>query len=215
MAAVASAQSSVQSIPRPILVHAHRGGRAYRPENSIPSFQYGISVGADVLELDLAVTRDGVLVVSHSPYLTQPAPETLSKDPRMAAAIAAALDNERHCDGPPLPPGTYIHSLTLAQLRQYDCGTHTLHTFPHQVAVPHTPIPTFDEVLDLAPLGSFQFNVETKIFPNRPDITPTPEAFVAMINKAVRQHHLESRVILQSFDFRTLRAMRVLDSTTE
>ncbi len=206
----ATAQTDLNA-PRTILVHAHRGGRAYRPENSIPSFQYGISVGTDVLELDLAVTKDNVLVVSHSPFLTQPAPETISKDPHMAATISAALANERHCDGPSLPAGTYIHSLTLAQLRQYDCGSHTLPAFPTQVAVPHTPIPTFEEVLDLAPQGSFQFNIETKIFPNQPEITPTPEVFVAMIDEAVKRHHLESRVILQSFDFRTLRAMRALD----
>src|SRR5450631_1852292 len=54
-----------------ILVHAHRGGRAARPENTLASFEYGIEQGADVLELDLAVTKDNVLVVSHSPYLTQ------------------------------------------------------------------------------------------------------------------------------------------------
>jgi glycerophosphoryl diester phosphodiesterase len=185
-----------------ILVHAHRGGRADRPENTIPSFQHGIDVGADVLELDLAVTKDNVLVVSHSPYLIQPT----SDDPRMAAILA----NERHCDGPPLPPGTYIHSVTLAQLKQYDCG-HTVPGFPNQKTVPNTTIPTFDEVLDLAPQGKFQFNVETKIFPNRPEITPTPEVFVAMIDKAVKAHRLESRVILQSFDFRTLLAMRALD----
>ncbi len=187
-----------------ILVHAHRGGRAARPENTLASFTYGIEQGADVLELDLAVTKDNVLVVSHSPYLTQPA----SEDPRMAAALL----NERKCDGPPLPPGTLIHSLTLDEVRQYDCGMHTLPAFPHQVAVPHTPIPTFDEVLDLAPRGTFQFNVETKIFPNHPEITPSPEEFVAMIDKAVKKRHLESRVILQSFDFRTLHAMRALDS---
>ncbi len=186
-----------------ILVHAHRGGRAARPENTLASFEYGIEQGADVLELDLAVTKDNVLVVSHSPYLTQP----VSGDPRMAAAVA----NERRCDGPPVPPGTLIHSLTLAELKQYDCGAHTLPAFPHQVAVPHTPIPTFDEVLDLAPMGTFQFNVETKIFPNRPEITPSPEEFVAMIDKAVKKRNLESRVILQSFDFRTLRAMKALD----
>jgi glycerophosphoryl diester phosphodiesterase len=186
-----------------ILVHAHRGGRAARPENSIPSFEFGIQHGADVLELDLAVTKDNILVVSHSPYLTQ----QVSDDPRMAAALA----NERVCVGPTLPPGTLIHSLTLAQLKQYDCGSKTLPAFPHQVAVPHTTIPTFEEVLNLAPQGKFEFNVETKIFPNHPEITPSPEVFVKMIDDAVKQHHLESRVILQSFDFRTLRAMKSLD----
>ena len=186
-----------------ILVHAHRGGRAARPENSIPSFQYGIDQGADVLELDLAVTKDDVLVVSHSPYLTQ----QMSDDPRVAAALA----NERICTGPPLPPGTAIRTLTLAQLKQYDCGAKTLPAFPHQVAVPHTTIPTFEEVLDLAPQGTFQFNVETKIFPNHPELTPSPERFVRMINEAVRRRHLEARVILQSFDIRTLRVMKTLN----
>ena len=186
-----------------ILVHAHRGGRAYRPENTLASFNYGIEVGADVLELDLAVTKDNVLVVSHSPFLTQPE----SDDPHVKAALAG----ERHCDGPPLPPGTPIRALTLAQLKQYDCGAHTLAAFPHQVALPGTKIPTFDEVLNLARKGKFEFNVETKIFPNHPELTPSPEEFVRMINEAVVRHGLESRVILQSFDFRTLHAMRALN----
>jgi glycerophosphoryl diester phosphodiesterase len=141
-------------------------------------------------------------VVSHSPFLTQPA----GNDP-----VSLAGRNERQCDGPPLPPGTTIHSLTLAQLKQYDCGAHTLANFPHQVAVPHTPIPTFDEVLDLAPQGTFQFNVETKSFPSHPELTPTPEVFVQMIDDAVRRRNLQRRVILQSFDFRTLHAMRKID----
>ncbi len=186
-----------------ILVHAHRGGRAFRPENTLASFRYGIAAGADVLELDLAVTKDNVLVVSHSPYLTQPA----STDPHLQAAAV----EERHCDGPALPAGTLIHSLTLAQVKQYDCGVHPLARFPHQVAVPHTPIPTFDEVLDLASQGTFAFNVETKSFPAHPEFTPTPDVFVRMIDDAVRKRGLQSRVILQSFDFRTLVAMRKID----
>jgi len=186
-----------------IQVHAHRGGRAARTENTLPAFQYAIGLRVEALELDLAVTRDNVLVVSHSPYLTQPHYD----DPRMDAV----LSNERHCAGPELPPGTLIHSLTLAQLRQYDCGATTLAAFTKQVAVPNTSIPTFDEVLALAPQGTFDFNVETKIFPTHPEITPSPEVFVKMIDDAVRKHHLQQRVILQSFDFRTLRAMKQLD----
>jgi glycerophosphoryl diester phosphodiesterase len=186
-----------------ILVHAHRGGRVSRPENTIPAFEFAIEHKVDALELDLAVTKDNVLVVSHSPYLTQ----VEAKDAFMKTVLA----NERHCTGPALPPGTLIHSLTLAELKQYDCGASTLAAFPHQVAVPHTTIPTFEEVLDLAPKGTFDFNVETKIFINHPEITPTPEVFVQMIDEAVRRHHLESRVILQSFDFRTLLAMKKID----
>src|SRR5690348_3635746 len=83
-----------------ILVHAHRGGRAARPENTIPAFKYAAGLKVDALELDLAVTKDNVLVVSHSPYLTQPHFD----DPRINALLA----NERRCDGPALPPGTTI-----------------------------------------------------------------------------------------------------------
>lgn len=192
-----------QTASQTILVHAHRGGRAARPENTIPAFQYAIENKVDALELDLAVTKDNVLIVSHSPYLTQPHFD----DQRINAALAG----ERHCNGPELSAGTVIHSLTLAQLKQYDCGANTLSAFPKQIAVPHTTIPTFDEVLALAPEGSFDFNVETKIFANHPEITPSPEVFVQMIDDAIRKNHLESRIILQSFDFRTLRAMRKID----
>jgi glycerophosphoryl diester phosphodiesterase len=190
------------SIPRTILIHGHRGARAARPENTIPAFEYGIQRGADVLELDLAVTKDDHLVVSHSPFLTQP-----------TSGPGAALHEhaERQCDGPPLPPGTLIRSLTLAQIKQYDCASRTLAAFPHQVAVPGARIPTFDEVLDLAPQGNFQFNVETKIFPAYPQIAPSPEALAKLIDDAVRHRNLQSRVILQSFDFRTLHAMRKID----
>ncbi|MCU1318827.1 MAG: glycerophosphoryl diester phosphodiesterase [Edaphobacter sp.] len=176
-----------------ILVHGHRGGRAARPENTIPAFQYAIDQGADVLELDLAVTKDDVLVVSHFPY------------------ISADYPGERLCVGPEVKPHTLIRSLTLAELKKYDCGVNALAAFPQQKAVPHTSIPTFDEVLALAPQGRFEYNVETKIFPNHPEVAPAPEVFVRMIDEAVRRHHLESRVILQSFDFRTLLAMKKLD----
>ena len=57
---------STQGAPR-ILVHGHRGARAMYPENTIPAFEYAIKVGADVLEMDLAVTKDNVLVISTIP----------------------------------------------------------------------------------------------------------------------------------------------------
>src|SRR5580698_4254984 len=114
-----------------ILVHGHRGSRATRPENTIPAFEYAIHHGTDVIELDLAVTKDNVLVVSHFPFIT------------------ADYPGERVCTGPTVPPKTAIHTLTLAQLEKYDCGANVLPGFPKQVAVPGTRIPTFDQVLDL------------------------------------------------------------------
>ena len=168
-----------------IEIHGHRGARAMRPENTIPAFEYAIAQGVDVLELDMAVTKDGVVVVSHDPILRPPV-----------------------CSGPkPMAP---IHNLTLAEVRQWDCGRIQNPEFPRQQTVPGTRVPTLDEVFDLAPKGTFKFNIETKIFADHPDLSPPPEEFVRLVLALIRKHHLESRTILQSFDFRTLHEMKKL-----
>ncbi len=183
------------SLAQTILVHGHRGSRATRPENTIPAFQFAIAHGADVLELDLAVTKDNVLVVSHDPSIPDPA--------------LPSSHGQRICTGGKV--GVPIHTLTLAEIKKYDCGATKNPLFPDQIAVPGTRIPTFDEVLALAPNGKLEFNVETKIYPDRPDLTPSPETFTQLVLDAIRRHHMESRVILQSFDFRTLHVMKKLD----
>src|SRR5580700_4513101 len=108
-----------------IQVHGHRGARAMRPENTIPAFEYAIGVGVDVLELDMAVTLDDVLVVSHDPLL-----------------------NPEICQGP--RASIPIRTLTLKELRQWDCGALRNPSFPKQTPVPGTRIPTLDEVFDLS-----------------------------------------------------------------
>ena len=173
---------AVMPAPARILVHGHRGARAIYPENTLPAFEYAIRQGADVLEMDLAVTKDNVLVISHDPHIS---PEI--------------------CIGP--HPGIAIHELTLAELKQYDCGTLRNPRFPKQQPVPGTRIPTLDEVFNLARLGTFQFNIETKSFPDHPELTPTPEIFARLVLDQIRKHKVGPRVILQSFDFRTLHAM--------
>jgi glycerophosphoryl diester phosphodiesterase len=165
-----------------ILVHGHRGARARRPENTLPAFQYAIEQGVDVLEMDLAVTKDSVLVVSHDPHI-----------------------NATICTGPHV--GVAIHELTWAELREYDCGSLRNPHFTEQVPVPGTHIPTFDEVLQLAAPSKVELNVETKIFADHPEHAPSPERFVELILEAITRRHIESRIILQSFDFRTLHAM--------
>lgn len=166
-----------------ILVHGHRGARAVRPENTMPAFEYAISAGVDVLELDLSVTKDDHLVVSHDAVL----PEAICRHPRGSSVRT-------------------IRQMTLAELRKWDCGGLRNPGFPKQQPVPNTPVPTLEEVLALAPRGSFEFNIETKIEPDKPELTPGPEQFAKLLVDAIRRHKLESRVIIQSFDFRTLAA---------
>ncbi|MBV8841186.1 MAG: glycerophosphodiester phosphodiesterase [Bryobacterales bacterium] len=166
-----------------IQVHGHRGARGLRPENTLPAFEYAIAAGVDALELDMAVTKDNVIVISHDPLLHPPV-----------------------CSGP--KPEIAIHQLTLRELREWDCGKMQNPNFPRQQAVPGARMPTLDEVFALAPKGEFLFNIETKIFAEHPEFTPSPEDFVKLVLNEIRKHHLESRVVLQSFDFRTLIAMK-------
>lgn len=176
--------ATADAAPR-ILVHGHRGARAVKPENTIPAFEYAIGAGVDVLELDMTVTKDDVLVVSHDLEM-----------------------NRKICRGPEGPVA--IRELTLEQVKRWDCGALKNPDFPKQEPVPGTPKPTLDEVFALAPRGAFDFNIETKIDPKRPALAPEPAAFARLVVDAVRKHHLEKRVIVQSFDFRTLHEIKKL-----
>lgn len=186
IAAFVSGLPLMASTARRILVHGHRGARARRPENTLPAFRYAIEQGVDFLELDVAVTKDNVLVVSHDPLI-----------------------NDTICSGPKteIP----IHTLTLQKLNRYDCGAKQNPLFKTQVPVPGTRIPTLDQVFDLSNGTTVQFNVETKIFADKPELTPDPETFTRMILDLVKKHGIERRVILQSFDPRTTRVMKRLD----
>jgi glycerophosphoryl diester phosphodiesterase len=178
MALAASAQ------PR-ILVHGHRGARAVLPENTLPAFEHAIAAGADMIELDLAVTKDNVLVVSHDPAV-----------------------NRKICDGP--EGETRIRFMTLEEVKAFDCGAKANPEFPKQTTVPGTRIPTLDETLALAQKGSFGFNIETKIDAKKPELAPDPAAFARLLVDAIRRHKLESRIMVQSFDFRILKDVHAI-----
>ena len=206
LAALATCYLPAQAPPR-IQVQGEMGAAGSRPGNTLPSFEYAIAAGADVIEMDMQVTKDNVIVISHDPILHPP-----------------------YCSGP--QPDAVIHELTLAEIKQWDCGG-------------GARMPSLDEVFALAPRGKFLFNIETKITPKRftleearqiiksvvplklsaaeldqharglmlqgPEMTPPPEEFARMVLRKIREYHLESRVILESFDFRTLVAMKKLE----
>ena len=101
-----------------------------------------------------------------------------------------------------------IREMTLEELRRWDCGTKKNKLFPDQVPVPGARVPTLDEVLSLAGRGKFEFNIETKSFPKSPQYKPPPEEFARLMAEVIRRHKLESRCMVQSFDYRTLHAMK-------
>jgi glycerophosphoryl diester phosphodiesterase len=168
-----------------IAVHGHRGAAAVRPENTISSFKEALRVGADYLELDVYPSRDNVLVVTHDPTI-----------------------NPEFCTGG--EPKRAVHDMTLAELRRYDCGSGHRRSYPQQKSVPGAGIPTFDEVLDLAKGTEARFNIEIKSSENWKDYTLPPGQIARLVVECVRKHGLEKRVIVQSFDFRVVKAARAL-----
>ena len=180
-------------------IEAHRGGRALFPENTLVSFANALSMGVDTLELDVGVTRDGVLVISHERGLNP--------------------DLARGADGKYVAaPGIPFVQLSLDQVKQFDVGqirpgsTYAAQ-FPDQHAVPGTRIPTLKELIDLVRRsgdGHVRLNIETKIDPNHPDESPLPERFVALLLDLLRTAKFEDRVMVQSFDWRTLQLVQKL-----
>jgi glycerophosphoryl diester phosphodiesterase len=188
---------AIQQVAPCFEVQGHRGTRALRPENTLPAFEYALREGIDVLEMDMAVTRDNVIVISHDPRI----------NPQICLGPGAA-----HITNAPL-----IHDLTLAEVKTFDCGTLKNPRFATQQTVPGTTIPTLDEVFEMVEKSrlpaakTIQFNIETKIFPAHPEYTVSPEQFVSLALDCFRKHNMMNRVILQSFDPRTLVEVKKLE----
>ena len=170
-------------------LEAHRGGRALMPENTLPAFANALSMGVDTLELDVGVTADGEVVVSHERRLNP----DLARD--AAGAYIAA-------------PGTPFARLRFADVRSYDVGqirpdSAYAKQFPDQRAVTGTRIPTLREVFALVRKSgnrSVRFNIETKIDPDHPDESLDPQAFVAKLLGVIEAEQFSHRVMIQSFD---------------
>lgn len=179
-------------------LQGHRGARGLAPENTHAGFALALEIGVTTLETDLAVTKDGTLVLSHDPVLNP----DITRDAGGAWLTA---------------PGPAIHSLTLAELQRFDVGrirpgSRYAGQFPAQRPVDGARIPTLADVFDLAAQSgaSPRFNIETKLSPDRPHETPDPDTFARLVVDAVRAAGMTARTSVQSFDWRTLRAVQAL-----
>lgn len=178
-------------------IEAHRGGRALFPENTLQSFANALSMGVNTLELDIGVTSDAAIVVSHERKLNP----DLARGPD-GAYIA--------------PPGIPFVQLSLDEVKKYDVGqirpgSAYAMQFPDQRSVPGTPIPTLIEVFELVRKSGdtdVRFNIETKIDPNHPDESPDPRRFVGLLLDLLRHQKFSDRVMVQSFDWRTLQLVQ-------
>jgi glycerophosphoryl diester phosphodiesterase len=178
-------------------LQGHRGARGLAPENTLPGFATALSIGVTTLELDTGITKDGVVVISHDTALNP--------------------DITRDANGKWLETrGPSIHSLTFAELRQYDVGrirpgTKYAKQYPDQRAVDGTRIPRLADLFALVKRSGnprVRFNIETKISPLDRGQTVDPETFASAVISVVRQEEMTGRVSIQSFDWRTLQAVQ-------
>lgn len=185
-------------------LQGHRGARGLLPENTLAAFEHALRLGVSTLELDIAITADGIPVVSH--------------DPALNPAVA------RDASGQWLKgKGPLIKSLTLAQLQAYDVGridpaSEYGRSFATQQPSDGQRIPTLASVFALVKnLGAdtVRFDIETKIFPNRPDDTLSVAEFVHTLLPVIRQAGMTSRVMIQSFDWRSLQLIQKLEPAIE
>jgi glycerophosphoryl diester phosphodiesterase len=193
---------NVEMVERPdFTIHGHRGARGLMPENSMEGFILALSLGIDVLEMDVVVTADSQIVVSHEPWVS--AAICLDSAERPIAADAQLDLN--------------IYRMTYAQVRSYDCGSLPNPDFPLQQRLP-TYKPLLTDVirniekkrseLGLAPL---LYNIESKCSPEGDGTYhPAPAVFCRLLLKAIDQVNARKMCIIQSFDMRTLREMRSL-----
>ncbi|MBL8338549.1 MAG: glycerophosphodiester phosphodiesterase [Rhodoferax sp.] len=181
-------------------LQSHRGGRGLWPENTLAAFTQSIQLGVTTLELDIGITADGVPVITHDQALNP----GLTRDAR-GDWIARAE---------PL-----IKDMTLAQVQSYDVGRlNPRHAygreFPLQRAEDGQRIPTlaalFQRVRELG-ADAVQFDIETKIDPTAPERSLAPEPFVQALLAVIREAGMTRRVMVQSFDWRTLALLHRLE----
>ena len=186
-------------------LEAHRGGRDARPENTLYSEAYGLQVGVTTIELDMQLTKDGQLCVSHNPVMNP----NITKGP----------------DGKYVPAGRYdLRTMTMDEIRKFEigvmdpkCGDYYEGHGKTQLAIPGVRFNTLEEEFELAKAygnDKVLWNIETKSYPaptegfiNNPD----PATFVKKVYEVVKKYHMENRIMLQSFDWRTLVEMKKLD----
>lgn len=198
----ASAQASVEGFD----IVAHRGGRAARPENTLYAFAYAMEMGVTTMELDVQLTKDGALAVSHN----------------------ATLHNElvKGPDGLFVTDDRYdIRTMTLEELKKFDLGSlnpasgkYYAEFGPTQLSTPGAKIPTLEEVFQL--IKGYKnkdviVNIEIKSYPDpeRKEFANNPDMAVVVkkVHDAIMAYGMQNRVVVQSFDWAPVKMMKDLD----
>lgn len=176
-------------------IQGHRGARGLYPENSIEGFIHALQLGVNTLEMDVVISADGKVVVSHDPYINA----TFCTD---TAGHTIEKSKEKDFN---------IYKMTYNQIKKCDCGSVPHPNFPNQKKL-KTYKPLLSEVMDTVEAfirnnGFYpvKYNIETKSEVALDNIyQPEPSVFVEALMAVIKDKKIEDRVIIQSFDKRTI-----------
>ncbi len=184
-----------------IEVHGHRGFRGLFPENTLTAFQQAAKLGVDYLELDVIITKDSQVVVSHEPWFN---PNTCSS-PEGKIITKRTKKN--------------LHKLTYSEIKKYGCGKRGNKKFPQQAKSDEYK-PLLSEVIEAMEafakennLPPIKYNIEIKNnkFGDGKYHFET-KTTVALIYNVIKKYNINERIIIQSFDSRCLREIHKIDT---
>lgn len=190
---------SEQTASKKLDVQGHRGARGLMPENTIPAFIRALDLGVTTLELDLAVTKDKQLLVSHEPYM----------NPEMCLDSLGneIMDSDKYLHN--------IYQMSYSQIKSFNCGMKQHPRFPLQEKI-NVSKPLLKDVIDsvnsyllLNNKEAVFYNIEVKTNPKGDNsFHPTPEVFSDLVYAFIQKNIDPAYVNVQSFDFRVLQYFR-------
>jgi len=200
-----------------VQVYAHRGARAFLPENTMPAYRAALRIGADWIDMDVVLTKDNEVLLCHDPVLNP----DITRDEHgnflapSREALNALPENARREYGRKYS----VLGLTLEELRRFEVGrlnpaSAYSRFFPDQVPVDGTRMPTLREVVRFgegATRNKIGYQIEMKTEPSHPEYSPPPAAFAAAVYKVLQEEGAVDRVEIHAFDFRCLYELQKLD----
>ena len=180
-------------------VQGHRGCRGLYPENSIIAMTHALDLGVSTLEMDVVVTADKEVVVSHEPFLSH-------EICRYEDGTSISQNEERKLN---------IYAMTYDSLSQFNCGLQPHPRFPKQKKVA-TKKPLLRALIQASEQHASKtrrplpfYNIETKSTLHGDQIYhPMPEPFVDLLMEVIEETGISDRTVIQSFDVRTLQVMK-------
>jgi len=184
---------------KPFDVQGHRGCRGLYPENSLKAMEHALDLGVSTLEMDVVITKDHQVVVSHEPFLSH----EICRHPN-GSSISESEEEQLN-----------IYKMTYDALTQYDCGLKPHPRFPDQenlatIKPRLIDLIKFSESYALSKGISLPYyNIETKTTLRGDQVYhPSPEPFVDLLIEVIDGTGIRDRTVIQSFDVRTLQVMR-------